>query len=408
MINPKLALIPSAYKTSKIYTQLPNSSDGDFTFARASTHSRINKQGLIETLTTNVPVLDFNEGCPSFLFGESSTNILTYSEFLSNVLTGGTMSITAAATTAPDGRINASQIVSSASTTTQTKFASVSASASSDYSISVFLKYNGYQWVRLSHDDGTNTEGTYFDLLNGVLGTVESPLDANIEKFNDGWYRCSISLTTVAGATNERIQISLADGNNGSSLLTGDGVTGVYCWGGQIEQKNSATQYIRTVSASAASRALSSMTTSPTVINSQNGTIFLEIAAYANSGTDREIRLSNGSSTDYLSIYFGATDDTIYLKAYMNSVNELTAQSYSIDDVTRFNKIAISYEDAGSDRLKFNIMINGIAQSSSTTLASWSNSKLDTIETVSFIGKIRNLQYYDRALTTSEKTILTQ
>jgi hypothetical protein len=52
MTNPKLALIPSGYKNSKVYSILPNDGSGDFTFARNSGGTRVNKQGLIEQMQT--------------------------------------------------------------------------------------------------------------------------------------------------------------------------------------------------------------------------------------------------------------------------------------------------------------------------------------------------------------------
>jgi hypothetical protein len=52
MTNPKLALISSGYKNSKVYSILPNDGSGDFTFARNSGGTRVNKQGLIEQMQT--------------------------------------------------------------------------------------------------------------------------------------------------------------------------------------------------------------------------------------------------------------------------------------------------------------------------------------------------------------------
>jgi hypothetical protein len=50
MITPSLAMIPQAYKSGKVYSQLPVSGDGDFDFTRASSATRVNKDGLIETM----------------------------------------------------------------------------------------------------------------------------------------------------------------------------------------------------------------------------------------------------------------------------------------------------------------------------------------------------------------------
>ena len=64
MENPKLALIPSGYKSGKVYSILPTDGVGDFDFSRGSTATRVNKDGLIETVNNNVPRLDWlNSDC---------------------------------------------------------------------------------------------------------------------------------------------------------------------------------------------------------------------------------------------------------------------------------------------------------------------------------------------------------
>jgi hypothetical protein len=50
MAIPKLAMIPSGYKDGKVYSVLPSNGDGDFTFSRGSNATRVNKDGLIETM----------------------------------------------------------------------------------------------------------------------------------------------------------------------------------------------------------------------------------------------------------------------------------------------------------------------------------------------------------------------
>ena len=69
-----IALIPSGTKASKLYSVLPANGNGDFTHSRGSTATRINKDGLIESVANNVPRLDYPvtkwccRGLPSFTF----------------------------------------------------------------------------------------------------------------------------------------------------------------------------------------------------------------------------------------------------------------------------------------------------------------------------------------------------
>ena len=50
MTTPKLALIPSAYKASKVYSPLPINGDGDFTFTRNTEATRVNKETIVKTI----------------------------------------------------------------------------------------------------------------------------------------------------------------------------------------------------------------------------------------------------------------------------------------------------------------------------------------------------------------------
>ncbi len=70
MENPELALIPSAQGT-KFYSVLPSSGVGDFEFTRSGSATRINSQGLIETVANGVSWLNYTlidgvvNSCPS-------------------------------------------------------------------------------------------------------------------------------------------------------------------------------------------------------------------------------------------------------------------------------------------------------------------------------------------------------
>ena len=59
MSKPKLALIPSGYKSGKVYSILPNDATGDFDFDRASEGTRVRKDGLIEEVADDVPRLNW-------------------------------------------------------------------------------------------------------------------------------------------------------------------------------------------------------------------------------------------------------------------------------------------------------------------------------------------------------------
>ena len=83
MAKPKLCLIP-ATQGSKLYSVLPRL--GDFNFSRNTAATRINKDGLIETVAVgksrlNYPLIDgVVNGCPSHLLEPSRLQLIQYSE----------------------------------------------------------------------------------------------------------------------------------------------------------------------------------------------------------------------------------------------------------------------------------------------------------------------------------------
>ena len=80
MAKPKLCLIPAAQGTS-LYSVLPSSGVGDFDFTRSGSATRINSQGLIETVASGVSRLNYPmidgvvKGCPSHIL-EPQRNII--------------------------------------------------------------------------------------------------------------------------------------------------------------------------------------------------------------------------------------------------------------------------------------------------------------------------------------------
>ena len=77
-----LLLIPSGYKSGKVYSVFPTDGDGDFTFSRGSDGTRVGAGGLVETISSNVPRLDYSNGdCPSLLLEPQRTNLTVWRSY---------------------------------------------------------------------------------------------------------------------------------------------------------------------------------------------------------------------------------------------------------------------------------------------------------------------------------------
>ena len=104
-----LVVVPSGYKSGKIYAQKPLTTDGQLTFTRASTATRVNASGLIASVASGVPRLDYtNSSCPKILLEPQRSNTITHSQDINNCFGAKSgVTVTSDATTSPDGTANA-------------------------------------------------------------------------------------------------------------------------------------------------------------------------------------------------------------------------------------------------------------------------------------------------------------
>ena len=128
-----LAMIPAAYAEDKVYSVLPSDGDGDFTFTRTGSGTRINKGGYIETMGNNVPRLNYRldadgnvSECAELLLEESRQNLFQRSEeFDNSYWTKARSSITANQVVAPDGTKTADKFFDSTDNNTHILYRSM-------------------------------------------------------------------------------------------------------------------------------------------------------------------------------------------------------------------------------------------------------------------------------------------
>ena len=238
MANPKLALIPSGYRESEVYSVLPNDGTADFTFDRTGSATRVRKDGLIETLLEDVPRLDWlNSSCPNLLLEAQSTNSLTYSESSTGKsLTGVTLTDSQAVS--PTGEYNAMELKEDTSTGKH-RFStnSLVVISSSTYTLSMFVKKNSdSRFVFINSGTLLNASGSFNLDTQATTGDVEVFND-----YGNGWYR--IGITAMATGTSSNVVfIQMQQGTTDVSY-TGD-ESSMLLWGLQFEQSTSATSYI--------------------------------------------------------------------------------------------------------------------------------------------------------------------
>lgn len=199
--------------------QVINGTICDFTTSRATTATRVNEQGLIET----VPY-----------------NILSYSEDFSNsywVKTNYT--VVPNSGISPIGTMTASLIVPSISGTLDFRNTTVNGVGGETHIWSCYIKSNGLRYISLT---AWNTDDpiTYFDLQNGVIVSQSGPPStAKITNVGNGWYLCEVSRVLRKDSLGIWLRIGVTN-LNGSNL---NGSNGYLIWGAQVVRSNEPKPY---------------------------------------------------------------------------------------------------------------------------------------------------------------------
>lgn len=230
------------------------------TFTRASTATRVNASGLIETVANDVPRFDYDPvtlTALGLLIEGGRTNLLLRSqEFDDATWVKTSATVTANAVASPDGTTNADKIVvSNAITLGLTTGAGVSQdltkpASNTAYSYTVYAKAGEFNklFLRIGNAAGTINSSARFNL---DAGTVDAPVingalsaTVSIQPAGNGWYRCTLRSTS---STDTSLKLEYLPGDG--TATTGNGASGVYVWGAQLEQAVHESSYIPTTTA---------------------------------------------------------------------------------------------------------------------------------------------------------------
>ena len=139
-------------------------------------------------------------------------------------------------TAAPDGTQTASKAVENTSGGTHRIDLAVTLTDANTYTFSIFAKAAERSKIAIEiGDTSVNTPSATFDLSTGAVVAENGAVTATIEDAGNGWFRCSL---IHAAGTADRIVMQFFSGTSPS--YTGDGSSGLYLWGAQLEEGQSA------------------------------------------------------------------------------------------------------------------------------------------------------------------------
>jgi hypothetical protein len=323
---------------------------------------------------TDLPRIDYTDGCGSWLLEGQSTNMVTYSSDysqwsnISTTLTSGYL--------APDGTLGATKI--SGTIGASNIFLGVSSSTTATRTI----------YARTVSGTGTAKLMSYYQNTNNLFTLTEQ------------WQRFEVNGTTTStGGLSFYV-----DFRDNSQTLNE-----FIIWGAQSEELSYATSYIPTSGATSTRlQDIANNSGNSTLINSTEGVLYGEIASLSNETSSNYISLSDGTYDNRLSIFY--TSGSNIIRAFLRVGGASQADmTFTVSDITEFHKVAFKYKEND-----FALWINGVEVATDTsgstipsgTLTKLSFSEINTTGGL-FRGKSKALAVYKEALTDAQLQSLT-
>ena len=334
-----------------------------------------------EAARDNVPRIDYTGGgCPHILAEPQRTNLVLYSQFFdsSQWIKKGTASVTDNTSVSPSGLTNACTLSDATDLlwagnmlTTQRNVTS-----STEYTFSIFVK---------------NISSTTLEV--GIRDSTDGTVTSESVTLTNEWQR--VDITKTSGSSTSKLA-GMIGGTDGDILI----------WGGQMEEGSYATSYIPT-SASTVTRNQDQFTRDGigSLINSTEGVLFAEMAAFEDDDDYRYLGLNDGTDDNRVVILYYLNNNRIRAVLSSGGVN-FVDEYYTVSSLSDFHKIALKWK--AND---FSLWVNGVERATETSVTvpvGLSHLSFDKGGgTNTFNGKVKQLQVYNTALTDVQLAALT-
>jgi hypothetical protein len=262
--------------------------DPRITFTRASGGSYVGADGLIKYAGVNEARFDHDPVTGEslgLLIEESRTNLLTRSEAFDDsswAKSAASISSNLSNIVSPDGTLTSEKIIENTQNVQHLVWKSRSGT-NETVTFSVFVKAaeRTQCLLQLSNFQNAACSATY-DLQSGKIIATVTPtgdyinVSSSIIPYPNGWYRCILTATKQSVNTTNNPTISTVRRNN-IGIYQGDGTSGIYVWGAQLEVGAFPTSYIPTQASTrtrAADNAFISGNEFFNIFNENEGTFF--------------------------------------------------------------------------------------------------------------------------------------
>jgi hypothetical protein len=373
-------------------------------YTATTTQTITNYQRQLKTAAANEWPREFDPvtgECLGRSVWESRTNLSLRSEEFDNAYwtkVGATVS--ANQVIAPDGTLSMDKLVEdTANSGHSVQGTGVSVTSGIVYTFTIYAKAAERSFIRINGNTTGLVGAAYYNLSTGALGTVAAGTTASIVNVGNGIYRCVFTRTATA-TSSVSFLVSVTNADNVSSYL-GDGYSGIYIWGAQLEAGAFATPYIPTVAAQVTRLADSAVMTGTNFsswFRQDEGSFFVDST---NSGTfGIPINIHDGTANNQYQVLTG-TSGTAFLVTTANVVQAnfgtratpaKTSASYKFNDFMASTNGSVPATDTSGTLPVVSVARIG--------------SRYDNSSHIN--GYIKRLTYYPQALTSANLTAVTR
>lgn len=311
--------------------------------------------------------------------------------------------VTANATTAPDGAVNADSLTEDTSTGLHIVYRSVSITSGTVYTLSYWAKRGvGSRDLSIRLDNGTSTLRSFVNLATGAV-SANALHTVTAKLFGSYWY---VTCTVTATATTSVVVGAEMAAAGNVVTYTGDGTSSIDIWGAQLEAGSFATSYIPTVASQVTRSAdVASVNTLSPWYNATEGTLYVEGGGLNAASSARLAGFSDGTFSNRIINYLSGSTQVAGListggVAQANPTVNVTAASSA-------NKVAIGYA-ANNVNVAANGTLGTLDTSASIPTVTLMRIGADEVGTGAILnGTIRRITYYHRRLSNAELQAIT-
>jgi hypothetical protein len=382
--TPSLLIVPQFYKAGNLYQDVPpfvaEDSTMRFAVSRNTTATRVNSSGLIESVASGVPRIDWlGQSCPGLLVEPSASNgILNSTDTTTNWtcwsgFTSGVIDVLGVSGVNLQVNTSGSNIGAGTGNGNIARTNNnVALASGSTYTLSFFIKKTGAHTIggyyasitgAASGDlgGGFNVSGSFSSgSIYNTAGTTNRI--RRVEQWGTDVYRCSETFTMTASGTLTTFRLAPVSGVTLASLAAVGTELGFAA--PQIELSSVPTTFIPTTTA-AVSRAADTISASGALVSGligqTEGTIYAEVdvRAFASSAARRIVNM-RVDGNNLLSLEINSAGTSIEFVATSGGVAVTTTASGLTSGI---QKIAVGYNSAASGTALY---VNGTLRDTKT------------------------------------------